>query len=226
MRYCWIQYFWVVVSSCHFFINSFSTDMARQIIFLVPKQIDKAEPKESAYILLMAAGCILKLQLPVQSCRRWKPGWMSKLSSWLLANIGMCRWHRSQKAWWCVQTGCWRDRSEKRKWKPWKLPRCKGCGWRKHFTEGCMVPVCQRGRWTTDYYRNKMIRQLELHLFPFVGDKNIRKTKRKGLIDILRGCRKNEQGRQSHDLYGQGVIPVDGRSLRSGQHGKQQFCPG
>lgn len=62
--------FWVVVSSCHFFINSFSTDMARQIIFLVPKQIDKAEPKESAYILLMAAGCILKLQLPVQSCRR------------------------------------------------------------------------------------------------------------------------------------------------------------
>ena len=68
-----------------------------------------------------------------------------------------------------------------------------------------MVPVCQRGRWTTDYYRNKMIRQLELHLFPFVGDKNIRKTEGKGLIDILRGCRKNEQGRQSHDLYGQGV---------------------
>ena len=30
-------------------------------------------------------------------------------------------------------------------------------------------------------------RPFEWHLFPFVGDKNIRKTERKGLIDIFKG---------------------------------------
>ena len=38
---------------------------------------------------------------------------------------------------------------------------------------------------TTDYYRNKMIRQLELHVFPFVGDKNIRDIEGRELADIF-----------------------------------------
>ena len=54
----------------------------------------------------------------------------------------------------------------------------------------------KQGR-TTDYYRNKMLRQFEIHLFPVVGEKNVRDIEGKELFDIFKGIaeKKNKEGK-------------------------------
>ena len=54
----------------------------------------------------------------------------------------------------------------------------------------------KQGR-TTDYYRNKMLRQFEIHLFPVVGEKNVRDIEGKELFDIFKTIaeKKNKEGK-------------------------------
>ncbi len=54
----------------------------------------------------------------------------------------------------------------------------------------------KQGR-TTDYYRNKMLRQFEIHLFPVIGEKNIRDIEGKELFDIFKAIaeKTNKEGK-------------------------------
>ena len=176
--------------------------MAKLITPLVPKQIDNAKPKDSTYTLFDGSG--LYLEIAPTGSKLWKMkaslnGKAVKLSFGKYPDISLAQARKKRdEARKLIAEGIGPREEKKARIEAEKAAEAaKAADEENTFRKIALRLYASKAGRTTDYYRNKMIRQLELHLFPFVGDKNIRDIEGRELADIFKGVaeKKNKEGK-------------------------------
>lgn len=176
--------------------------MAKLITPLVPKQIDNAKPKDRPYTLFDGSG--LYLEIATTGSKLWKMkaslnGKAVKLSFGKYPDISLAQARKKRdEARKLIAEGIDPREEKKARIEAEKAAEAaKAADEENTFRKIALRLYASKAGRTTDYYRNKMIRQLELHLFPFVGDKNIRDIEGRELADIFKGVaeKKNKEGK-------------------------------
>lgn len=179
-----------------------STHMAKRIVPLVPKQIDNAKPKDSAYTLFDGGGLYLEITPTGSKFWRMKAklnGKAMRLSFGKYPDISLAQARKKRdEARKLIAEG--KDPREEKKARIEAVKAAeaaKAADEENTFRKIALRLYASKAGRTTDYYRNKMLRQLEIHLFPFVGDKNIKDIEGRELADIFKGVaeKKNKEGK-------------------------------
>ncbi|MCZ4063905.1 integrase arm-type DNA-binding domain-containing protein [Oxalobacter aliiformigenes] len=176
--------------------------MAKLITPLVPKQIDNAKPKEKPYALFDGGGLYIEVMPTGSKLWRMKAtlnGKAMRLSFGKYPDISLAQARKKRdEARKLIAEGIDPREEKKAHIEAVKAAQAaKAADEENTFRKIALRLYASKAGRTTDYYRNKMIRQLELHLFPFVGDKNIRDIEGRELADIFKGVaeKKNKEGK-------------------------------
>ncbi len=176
--------------------------MTKRIPPLAPKQIDNAKPKEKKYALFNSCGLYLEIAPTGSKLWRMKAklnGKAIQMPFGKYPDISLAQARKKRdEARKLIAEGIGPREEKKARIEAEKAAEAaKAAEEENTFRKIALRLYASKAGRTTDYYRNKMIRQLELHLFPFVGDKNIRDIEGRELADIFKGVaeKKNKEGK-------------------------------
>ncbi|WAW02157.1 integrase arm-type DNA-binding domain-containing protein [Oxalobacter formigenes] len=176
--------------------------MAKIVFPLNPKQIDNAKPKEKNYPLFDGGG--LYLEISPKGSKLWRMKFRLNGKAGLLSfgkypdiSLQQARIKREEARKQIAQGIDPREAKREQERQQVEQEAAKALHDENTFQKIALrLHVSKQGR-TTDYYRNKMLRQFEIHLFPVVGEKNIKNIEGRDLLDIFKviAKKKNKEGK-------------------------------
>lgn len=176
--------------------------MAKIIIPLNPKQIDNAKPKEKSYSLFDGGG--LYMEVSQKGSKLWRMKFRLNGKAGLLSfgkypdvSLQQARTKREEARKQITAGIDPREAKKEQERQQLEQEAAKAFHDQNTFQKIALrLHTSKQGR-TTDYYRNKMLRQFEIHLFPVIGEKNIRDIEGKELFDIFKGIaeKTNKEGK-------------------------------
>ena len=176
--------------------------MAKIIVPLNPKQIDNAKPKEKSYSLFDGGG--LYMEVSPKGSKLWRMKFRQNGKAGLLSfgkypdvSLLQARAKREETRKQITLGIDPREAKKEQERQQREQEAAKSFHDQNTFQNIALrLHASKQGR-TTDYYRNKMLRQFEIHLFPVIGERNIRDVAGKELFDIFKGIaeKTNKEGK-------------------------------
>lgn len=165
--------------------------MAKIVVPLNPKQIDNAKPKEKNYPLFDGAG--LYLEISPKGSKLWRMKFRLNGKAGLLSfgkypdvSLQQARKKRDEARKLIAADIDPREAKKEQERQQMEQETAKALHDENTFQKIALrLHSSKKGR-TTEDYRNTMLRQFELHLFPSIGQKPIQQIEGRELLDLFK----------------------------------------